>query len=375
MICIRSEEPRPKILIVTSYWKESDGGGIRTYLVNLVNELVCRGEKVDVVFREGEDDNNYKISDADEARIYPVRVARAFIQLKHIRPDVIHYHGQLFYYLVAGYIYKLFYNVNLIYTFHTEPPKMDRIPAIKRYLLQLLFNKCDHITFVSRALRENVANIWGFKFKKSDITYAGVNYENVSIEEVERFRKMFGISHQSTVLLALGMTVLSYKAAGLGILIKAFRKIKSRHPNSVLIATRAGSYVRELKELAKIEGISDSVIFTGNVQNPFVALAACDIYTHISLGEGGVSISLLEAMSSGKPIIATPVGGIPEAIVDHVNGVIVEPDVDDLADGIEFILSDNEFRKMIGENAQKTAIEKFSWRQSADNILQIYYNK
>ncbi len=235
----------------------------------------------------------------------------------------------------------------------------------------MILNKCDHITFVSQALREKVADIWGLKFKNSAITYAGVRSEKIAKDEIEKFRKKFNISSQSTVLLALGMTALSYKAEGLKILIRAFGRIKGKYPNLVLIATRDGSYVNELRELAIREGLKDSVIFTGNLQNPFVALEVCDIYTHITLGEG-LGISLLEAMYLGKPIIATPVGGIPEAIEDGINGILVSPDEEDLASRLEFLLENQDFAKMIGNNARKAAVERFSWRQSADTFLKLY---
>ncbi len=365
------DETLPKILIVTSYWKGSNGGGIMTFLINLVDELVRRGAKVDVVFKDGEDEKNYKINDADDSSIYPLKVMHAFIQLRRIRPNAIHFHGQLFYYLLAAYIYKIVYGANLIYTFHTEPAPGDRISAIRTALLQMLFNKCDHITFVSQALRVKVADIWGFEFRNSAITYAGVRSEEVSNDEIEKFREKYNISSRHPVLLALGMTALSYKAEGLKILIRAFGKIKDKYPNSVLIATRDGSYIKELRELAENECLGDSVIFTGNLRSPFVALGASDVYTHISLGEG-LPVSLLEAMSMGKPIIATPAGGIPEAIEDGINGIIVRPDEDDLVRRLEFLLNNPEFSKTIGDNARKTASDKFTWQRSADAFLRLY---
>lgn len=363
-----------RVIIVTSYWKDSNGGGIKTFLVNLVNELEGREVKVDVIFKEGQDPANFKISDDETNSLYPLRVIRAYARLLRLKPQVIHMHGELFYYLVAGYICKIFNNTTLVYTFHTEPKPGEMLSSVNRILLQTLLNRCDYVTFVSKALRDKVESIWGLRFKNAVITYAGVNSKNVDLGSINAFFSQFKIDRNSIILLSLGMTALSYKAEGLKILIKAFKRIHSQYPNTVLVATRNGSYINELREFTVKEGLQESVIFTGDLKNPYAALASCDIYTHISLGEG-LPIALLEAMSMGKPIIATPVGGIPEAIKNGFDGVLVPPDVDKLADGLLYLIEHGDFARMLGNNAKETAKGKFSWKRSCDAIMLIYSKK
>ena len=70
------------------------------------------------------------------------------------------------------------------------------------------------------------------------------------------------------------------------------------------------------------ESVQNTVIFTGDIDNPYASLKICNIYTHISLCEG-LPLALLEAMVMGKPIIATPVGGIPEVVVPEETGLLV----------------------------------------------------
>jgi len=139
--------------------------------------------------------------------------------------------------------------------------------------------------------------------------------------------------------------------------------------------TREGVYSNELKEFAKNEGVYDNVIFTGDVDNPFVPIAICDIYTHITLGEGGLSLALLEAMSMRKPIIATPIGGIPEAIENGKNGILVEPNVDKIAEKIEYLWENRGLAQELGMNAKKTAKEKFTWEKCGERFLALYRGK
>jgi len=260
----------------------------------------------------------------------------------------------------------MLYGVRLIHTFHTQPYKNFRINKI----FQILLNKCDYITFVSKALKYKVEEFHGFKFKKIAITYAGIRSKEVSEESKKEFCEKFNLKN-SIVLLALGLTGIKYKAEGAKLLIKAVRKLRDKYPNITLILTREGLYSKELKEFAEKEKIDRNVIFTGDIDNPHVPLAICDIYTHISLGEG-LPMALLEAMSMGKPIIATKVGGIPEAIEDGKNGILVEPDVNEIVEKIEYLLENKEFAEKLGRNAKKTAEEKFTWNKSADRFMEIY---
>jgi glycosyltransferase involved in cell wall biosynthesis len=359
-----------KIAIVTTYWKNSSGGGIKIYLQSLVETLKGRGLNVRVIFREGEDLSNYRIY--EESKLpFPMKIISAYRNLEKIRPDVIHSHGGLYYYLIAGNLYRMLNGGKLVYTFHTEPEKGDRLPILKRIMLQFLLNRCDSVTFVSKMLQNRVREIWGFKFRNSKITYAGVNLREVSPDAVLDFRRRFGIRNDSPILLALGFTVLSYKADGLKLLIKSLKNVKEKYPNITLVATRDGRYVDELKQISMAEGLEKNVIFTGDIDDQYVALAACDIYAHISLGEG-LPLSLLEAMSMGKPIIATPVGGIPEAIEDGQDGLLVEPNPDKIAEKILCLLKNKPIAEMLGMNAKAVAKERFTWENAADRFIDLY---
>ncbi|WP_175265959.1 glycosyltransferase family 4 protein [Methanothrix thermoacetophila] len=356
-----------RVLITTTYWKGC-AGGIRSYVEGLVEELKKRDIDVKVAFKEGQDPENYKIKNRN---FILTKLLSAFYLLLKFKPNVIHSHGGLYYYLLAGYFYKKLFRCKLIYTFHTEPEKDNKLPVLKRIALQKLLEKCDYVTFVSKKLETTVGDVWGLKFKNTVITYAGIDVRDASEEEIATFNSKFDIKNQYPILLALGLTALKYKADGLKYLIKSLKKIKCVYPNAILLVTREGKYTAELREFAKKEGLEHAVIFTGDVDNPYVPLLLSDIYTHISLGEG-LPIALLEAMSMGKPIIATPVGGIPEAIEDGKNGLLVEPDEAKIAEKVICLLRNKEIAEEIGLNAKKTARDRFSWSAAVNNILKLY---
>jgi len=356
-----------KVAIIANYWKNSSGGGVKTYLTNLVDALNKTGRvQTVVVFREGSDPENFKVS--GNRFLFPVR---AFLRLIKIRPDVIHSHGT-WYCLMAGCLYKLFFRrARLIHTFHTQPAKEEKLPYFARLFLQTLINRCDVVTFVSESLKENIEKTWKLEFKKAEITYGGVKVKSVSEDERREFYERFIAKDRWPVLVSLGLTVLKYKAEGAKIAMLAVKFLREKYPKILLLLTRSGPYLDELKRFAEKEGIAEHVVFTGDIENPFTALEVCDIYLHITLGEGGLSMALLEAMAAGKPIVATPVGGIPEVISNGENGLLVEPDAKKIAEKIEYLLENPHIAEKLGESAKRTA-EKFTWEKTAERFLELY---
>ena len=98
----------------------------------------------------------------------------------------------------------------------------------------------------------------------------------------------------------------------------------------------------------------------------------CEIYTLPSYNEG-LPGSVLEAMAAGKPIVTTPVGGIPEAVEEGENGYLVNPgDVDQLAARLERLCSDSTLRNRMGERSRQIIYDKFESHSLVSRLLTIY---
>jgi len=352
-----------KVSLIANYWKNSDGGGIKTYLVSLVDTLTMRGVDVDVIFRDGEDPA--QLHGPANKFLFAVSSYR---HLQRCRPETIH-SQESWYCLLPGVLYKKVHGCRLIHTFLSEPRAKMALPA--KIFFQTLLSSCDCVTFVSRGLRERVIEIDDLSLPRTAITYAGVTVGDVSDDEVKRFRDAFGIPEGAIVLAAIGMTAYPFKVQGLKLLIQAVAILRETYPGIVLVATREGPYSEELREFAKRMQIEENVIFTGNVENPQVPLKLCDIYTHITLGDG-LPMALLEAMAMGKPIVATRIAGIPEAITDRMNGLLVEPEVGEVAEKISFLLQNRDVGEQLGMSARRTAEERFTWSSSADLFQSLY---
>ncbi len=354
-----------KITIITNYWLNSEGGGVREYTKNFVEALYkIDGINVNVIFREGEDPDNFKMP-KNKVKF----ILSAYKTLKKIKPDVVLSQGGWFTEMPA-WLYKLKNpSAKIFILFHTQFDK--RLPLYKRLFYNFLINRFDKVGFVSKALEKNVREVAGLKIKRETfILYAGAEAKELTQKDVDNFKKRFNIPDNKTILLGQALTAHKLKAEGAKLLIESVKMLKDRGVGVILILTREGRYSQMLKDFANLIGVEDSVIFTGDVENPYVPLAICDIYTHITLGEG-LPLALLEAMAMGKPIIATPVGGIPEAIKNGKNGILVEPDPKKIADAIENLHQNEEYQKFLGNNARIYVTNKFSWDITANEFIEI----
>jgi glycosyltransferase involved in cell wall biosynthesis len=86
-----------------------------------------------------------------------------------------------------------------------------------------------------------------------------------------------------------------------------------------------------------------------------------------------LGLSVLEAMASGTPVVASRIGGVPEVVVDGETGFLVEPgDVDGLHDRLATLLADRRLARRLGDNARAAATERFTWDACAQRCLAAY---
>jgi glycosyltransferase involved in cell wall biosynthesis len=154
-------------------------------------------------------------------------------------------------------------------------------------------------------------------------------------------------------------------------LFTALAQLKERWPCQALIVG-GGRRMEEIKQAAADLGLAGEVHFLGARQDVPDLLQAMDIFVLPSYSEG-VSLALLEAMAAGLPVIATAVGGTPEAVTDGVTGLLIPSrDAGALAEALERLLSDPALAKNLGENARKAVAEKFSLERLDREINEIY---
>jgi glycosyltransferase involved in cell wall biosynthesis len=134
-----------------------------------------------------------------------------------------------------------------------------------------------------------------------------------------------------------------------------------------------GSYKSDLERYASNLGLGDRVIFTGFRTDIAKILPEIDISVLPSLSEG-LSNSLLEAMTAGVPVIATRVGGTPEAVEDGGTGLLIPPgDLDALIRAMSFLLDNPQSSRRMGEEGRRRALSLFSVERMVQETESLYF--
>ena len=135
---------------------------------------------------------------------------------------------------------------------------------------------------------------------------------------------------------------------------------------------RGGDYERALRRRAEDRGVSDRVVFAGYRDDAARIIAAADVIALPSWTEG-LPIVVLEAMALGRPVVATPVGGTRELVVDGETGLLVPPrDAGALADALRRLVDDASLRDRLGDAGRRRAAERFSLEASVQAVLDLY---
>jgi glycosyltransferase involved in cell wall biosynthesis len=164
------------------------------------------------------------------------------------------------------------------------------------------------------------------------------------------------------------------QAKGFDLLIEVARRVCAVRPDTRFVIVGEGPLGESLRGLADSSGLSGCVIFTGRRQDIPEVLAAMDLYISTSWQEG-LPLSLIEAMMAGKAIVAPAVGGIPEAISDNQEGVLVESrDGAALAKAVLALAGDPERRERLGAAARQRAVERYSPCRVLEELEVIYGN-
>lgn len=169
---------------------------------------------------------------------------------------------------------------------------------------------------------------------------------------------------------------------GLPTSLRAFAKFAAQHPHATFTIAGEGPQQEDLRSLARELGIDDRVFFTGFLpQEKLRALfAETHLFLHPSeLGPGGdqegVPNSMLEAMASGMPVVATRHGGIPEAVEHDATGLLVaEGDIEALAGSMLALASDPARYARIGAAAAQSVRERFDLARQA-RVLEGFYDQ
>lgn len=152
------------------------------------------------------------------------------------------------------------------------------------------------------------------------------------------------------------------------VLIQAIAQVK----NLRAVIVGEGSERAALEQLAIDLGVSDRVELRGWSDNPRDQLAEFDIFTLPSRSEG-FPLAIIEAMLAARPVVATRVGSVPEAVADGKTGLLVEKDdINGLAAALQQLVDSSDLRLQLGNAARQIAQAHFTSDRMAASYLKLW---
>lgn len=134
-----------------------------------------------------------------------------------------------------------------------------------------------------------------------------------------------------------------------------------------------GGYVNDYKIVAEKMDLKGRLIFTGHLNSPYTAIAAMDVFALLSTAHEGISQSTLQAAYLKKPLITTPIGGLPEVCIDGKTGLIVPTfSPEKVGEAVINLMNSAELRKKLGEEAHRLVLEKFTMQHTLDGMESVY---
>lgn len=187
-----------------------------------------------------------------------------------------------------------------------------------------------------------------------------------------RFKQRFSIPAERRVVLQVSSMI---REKGIDDLLEAAAEVLQQRTDVQFVFGGDGKSLPEYQRKADQLGIAGHVTFTGLLQNPLEdgAFAAADIVCQVSRWTEAFGISISEAMSFCRPIVATTVGGIPELVEDGVTGYLVpKRDPKAIANRLLRLLADPALRARMGSASRRKAEENFDLRNVVAQILREY---
>lgn len=244
--------------------------------------------------------------------------------------------------------------------------RFDFIYKILAPLIKIIWKKADAVVANSEGLK-NLA------LKTKPDQKIEVIYNGIDTEEFKPLIRSLASKTKAKLLFRIICVSRLTERKGINYLIDAFKILSEKHKNISLDVVGEGDAKNALEEQAENLGVSSKINFAGRIEHnnlPEIYQSA-DIFVLPSLNEG-MSNTILEAVASGLPVVATDTGGTKELVKNGINGLIVKmKDAGDLAEKIEKLITDENLRQKMALESRDLTL-KFSWKSIAEEYLKLF---
>ena len=355
-------------------------GGSERHLLSLLPALARAG--LDVRMLIAATDEAQRFADALNALGIPLRVVRAGPHLNpalaiavaremgSFRPDIVHTH--LVHADIHGQLAMAASRSVRVSSVHSTDAFYRRQPF--RTGARLAAHRAGAVIAISDHVRGFLEDLRLVPADRVRVVHYGIDVSGWPLDESDRRRAREQLGLGSAEV-AVGIAARLIPGKGHSLLLEAVADARRENPRlRLLVAGRGPLRVALEREAERIA--PGAVAFFGFVEDVKAFINACDVLafpTEPALGEG-FGLAALEAMASGRPVVATEVASLPELVRDGETGFLVDAgSVQDLAAALSDLADDGEQRERLGARGRERARTTFSLELMVERTLAVYH--
>lgn len=373
-------EGKTRILIVSRRFE----GGVRTYLLSLIERLGKEGYRVYAAGPKGSIINDLKGS---KIVTFPLDFGDRFSPfedwsaarklakiIKNEDIKLVHAHGYKAALIAAMAERRARTPITLVtlhdFIINEGAGRMKHLyfDLAEHFMPRMV----DRVIAVSNALRKRVIEQGKIEGSKVVVVNAGVKPISSGMTASRRvldIKDILALNTAAPLIVTVGHLT---PQKGVKYLLAASTHILREVPNAQILIIGDGPQKHELEIMAEKLGIHKKVGFTGWRDDARDIMAAADVIVLPSLIEG-MPYSMLEAMVSGNPVVSTSTGGIPELLVDRETGFLVPPKKPRaLSDAIVYLLQNKDIAVQMGVAGRRRVEEQFDLKKTLTSTIDIY---
>jgi len=350
---------------IVQFITPSQIGGAEVHVLSLAARLQRRGHEVTVVCPRGRDlERELQARDLPlwaprtTGKFDPATLLRLARRLRRWRAEMLHTHLS---------------TASLLGSLAARLAGVPAIATVHGLNSKTCFRFADRLIAVSQAVKQHLV-AQGVSADRIRVIYNGIDLPPVGADfgaARPDLRRQIAPAPGTVVFGAVGRLG---PEKGHRYLLEAAAQLAHRSglpPVHVLIVGR-GREEEPLRALAQRLGMDRRVTFAGFQRDVWPYLSIMDVFVLPSLKEG-LSLSALEAMALGRPVVASRVGGTPEVVEDGRTGILVPPrDVSALTQALASLLQEPETMDRMGQAGRRRVAERFAAERMAGQIEDLY---
>ena len=341
-------------------------GGAETMCENLTYALTAVGHDVTVVSLISDrtpiarrmEENGIRIHYLDKKLGLDLSMIPRLINImKQEKPDVVHTHLNVIKYAAVA---ARLCGIRCVHTVHNVAHE-EAEGRLQKITNTIYFRRGWAVPVaLSPKVQATILSFYGLKEEQVPMIYNGVDLgkccpkEDCSLSKPARLLHIGRFNEQK-----------NHKG-----LLEAFIQIVKTFPDCCLQLIGDGDLEEETRNHVKDLGLQEKVQFLGSQTNVYPFLQEADIFLLPSKFEG-MPMTIIEAMGTGLPIVASAVGGVPDMLEDGVSGILVPCDPDAVAQAVLQLLEQKDLREKLGTHALENS-RRFSAEYMAQRYCDIY---